>query len=141
MARAKRKPKRKTKATPTVRAPHALLLDIEDELQDLIAALGFLPELRLMSSTMRDIIDPPRAHRLPTSADRLGQCALRLFNQRLDKHLDSAAKAFISQAKAVMPTDLAEAADMIPAAVQWRLYRLAALIRLLKDQEANARQI
>lgn len=133
MARAKRKRKRKTKATPTVRTPHALLLDIEDELQDLIAALGFLPELRLMSSTMRDIIDPPRAHRLPTSADRLGQCALRFFNQRLDKHLDSAAKAFISQVNAVMPTDLAEAADLIPAAVQWRLYRLAALIRLLKD--------
>ncbi len=142
MARAKRKPNRKTKSTPTVCAPHALLLDIEDELQDLITALGFLPELRMMSSTMRDIIEPPRADRVPSSADRLGECALTLFNQRLDKHLDSAGKRFVNkQSGMVSPTDLAEAAEMIPAAVQWRLYRMAALIRLLKEEEANARPI
>ncbi len=125
--------KRKAKSEPTVRVPCSLLLDIEDELIDLTGALGCLSELRMMSSTMRDIIEPPKADRVPTSADRLGQCALRLFGKRLDKHLDSAAKAFIRQADAVIPTDLAEAAEMIPAAVQWRLYRLAALIRLLKD--------
>ena len=130
--RAKQKPKKRRKSTPMVRVPRGLLLDIEDELNDLTGALGCLSELRMMSSTMRDIIEPPRADRVPTSADRLGQCALRLFHQRLDKHLDSAAKAFIRQADAVMPIDLAEAAEMIPAAVQWRLYRLAALIRLLK---------
>ena len=134
MARAKRKAEHKRKSTPTVRVLRVLLLDIEDELNDLTGALGCLPELRMMSSTMRDIIDPPRADRVPTSADRLGQCALRLFDQRLDKHLDSAAKAFIRQADAVMPIDLAEAAEMIPAAVQWRLYRLAALIRLAKAE-------
>ena len=88
------KAKRKRKSTPTVRVPSGLLLDIEDELNDLTGALGCLSELRMMSSTMRDIIDPPKADRVPTSADRLGQCALRLFDQRLDKHLDSAAKAF-----------------------------------------------
>ncbi len=136
MAKAKRKakpkPKRKSKSTQTVRAPHGLLLDIEDEISDLIAALKYLPELRMLSSTMRDIVDPPRAHRLPSSADRLGQCALTFFDQRLDKHLDSAAKTLIGQVDAVMPIDLAEAAEMIPVAVQWRLYRLAALIRLLK---------
>ncbi len=141
MARAKRKAKHKRKSTPTVRVPCGLLLDIEDELIDLTGALGCLSELRMMSSTMRDIIEPPRADRVPTSADRIGQCALRLFGERLDKHLDSAARAFIRQADAVIPTDLAEAAEMIPAAVQWRLYRLAALIRLLKDEEAKARQI
>ncbi len=134
MARAKRKAKRKRKSTPTVRVPRSFLLHIEDELNDLTGALGCLGELRMMSSTMRDIIDPPKADRVPTSADRLGQCALRLFDQRLDKHLDSAAKAFIRQAHAVMPIDLAEAAEMIPAAVQWRLYRLAALIRLAKAE-------
>ena len=90
---------------------------------------------------MRDIIEPPKADRVPTSADRIGQCALKLFGKRLDKHLDSAAKAFIRQADWVIPIDLAEAAQMIPAAVQWRLYRLAALIRLLKEKEAKARQI
>ncbi len=140
MARAKRKAKHKRRSTPTVRVPRSLLLDIEDEIHDLTGALGCLPQLRMMSSTMRDIIEPPRADRVPTSSDRLGQCALRLFNQRLDKHLDSAGKAFVRQADAVMPIDLAEAAEMIAAAVQWRLYRLAALIRLLKEQEAKARQ-
>ena len=141
MAKAKRKARQKRKSTPTVRVLRSLLLDIEDELNDLTGALGCLPELRMMSSTMRDIIDPPKADRVPTSADRIGQCAMRLFDQRLDKHLDSAAKACIRQAHAVMPIDLAEAAEMIPAAVQWRLYRLAALIRLLKEEEAKARQI
>ena len=140
MARAKRKAKHKRKSTATVRVPRSLLVHIEDELNDLTGALGCLSELRMMSSTMRDIIDPPRADRVPSSADRLGQCALRLFNQRLDKHLDSAGKAFIRQADAVIPIDLAEAAEMIPTAVQWRLYRLAALIRLLKEKEAKARQ-
>ncbi len=140
MARAKRKAKHKRKSTPTVRVPRALLLDIEDELQDLTGALGCLGELRMMSSTMGDIIDPPRADRVPTSADRLGQCALTLFNKRLDKHLDSAGKAFIRHADAMMPTDLAEAAEMISTAVRWRLYRLAALIRLLKEQEPKAPQ-
>ena len=134
MAKAKRKAKRKRKSTPTVRVPCGWLLDIEDEINDLTGALGCLSELRMMSSTMRDIIEPPRADRVPTSADRIGQCALRLFGKRLDKHLDSAAKGFISQADWVIPTDLAEAAQMIPAAVQWRLYRLAALIRLLKAE-------
>ncbi len=133
VAKAKRKAKkRKSKSTLTVRAVRASLLDIEDEVNDLIAALGFLPELRMMSSTMRDIIDPPRAHRLPSSSDRLGECALRLFGQRLDKHLDSAAKAFIGRADGIMAIELAEAAELIPVAVQWRLYRLAALVRLLK---------
>ena len=133
MAKAKQKPKkRKTKSTVTVRTLLSLLLDIEDEINDLIATLGFLPELRMLSTTMRDIIDPPGAHRLTSSADRLGQCALRLFGQRLDTHLNSTAKAFIRQADGVMPIDLAEAAEMIPVAVQWRLYRLAALIRLLR---------
>ena len=138
MARAKQKPKHRAKnrrkSTPTVRVPCGLLLDIEDELIDLTGALGCLSELRMMSSTMRDVIEPPRADRVPTSADRIGQCALRLFGKRLDKHLDPAAKAFISQADWVIPIDLAEAAQMIPAAVQWRLYRLAALIRLLKAE-------
>ena len=141
MARAKRKAKRKRNSTPTVRVPRLVLLHIEDEINDLTGALGCLGELRMMSLTMRDIIDPPRADRAPTSADRLGQCALSLFGQRLDKHLDSAGKAFIRDADVVMPIDLAEAAEMIPAAVQWRLYRLAALIRLLKKQEPKARQI
>ena len=134
MARANRKAKHKRKSTPMVRVPRGLLLDIEDELNDLTGALGCLSELRMMSSTMRDVIEPPRADRVPTNADRIGQCALRFFGQRLDKHLDSAAKAFIRQADRVIPTDLAEAAQMIPAAVQWRLYRLAALIRLLKAE-------
>ena len=126
----------KRKSTPTVRVPCGLLLDIEDELNDLTGALGCLSELRMMSSTMRDVIEPPRADRVPTSADRIGQCALRFFGKRLDKHLDPAGKAFINnQSGMVSPIDLAEAAEMIPAAVQWRLYRLAALIRLLKEQE------
>ena len=125
----------KRKSTPTVRVPCSLLLNIEDEINDLTGALGCLSELRMMSSTMRNIIDPPRADRVPTSADRIGQCALRFFGERLDKYLDSAAKAFIRQADSVIPIDLAEAAEMIPAAVQWRLYRLAALLRLLKDQQ------
>ncbi len=133
MARAKRKAKHKRKSTPTVHVPCGLLLDIEDEINDLTGALECLSDLRMMSSTMRDIIEPPRADRIPTSADRLGQCALRHFGQRLDKHLDSAGKAFVNeQSGMVCPTDLAEAAEMIPAAVQWRLYRLAALIRLAK---------
>ncbi len=124
-----------------MRVPRSLLVHIEDEINDLTGALGCLGELRMMSSTMRDIIEPPRADRVPTSADRLGQCALGLFNQRLDKHLDSAGKRFVNkQSGMVNPTDLAEAAEMIPAAVQWRLYRLAALIRLLKEQEAKARR-
>lgn len=127
--------KRKAKSTPTVRVPCGLLLDIEDELIDLTGALGCLSELRMMSSTMRDVIEPPRADRVPTSADRLGQCALRLFGKRLDKHLDSAGEGFVNkQSGMVSPTDLAEAAEMIPSAVQWRLYRLAALIRLLKGE-------
>ena len=125
----------KRKAEPTVPVPPELLLDIEDELNDLTGALGCLSELRMMSSTMRDIIEPPRADRVPTSADRIGECALRFFGQRLDKHLDSAAKAFVNkQSGMVSPIDLAEAAEMIPAAVQWRLYRVAALIRLLKAE-------
>lgn len=127
--------KTKRKSGPTVRVPCGLLLDIEDELNDLTGALGCLSELRMMSSTMRDIIEPPRADRIPTSADRLGQCAKRFFGQRLDKHLDSAGNAFVNnQSGMVSPTDLAEAAEMIPAAVQWRLYRLQALIRLLKAE-------
>ena len=135
MARAKRNAKRKRKSTPTVRVPSGLLLDIEDELNDLTGALGCLSELRMMSSTMRDVIEPPRADRVPTSADRIGQCALKLFGKRLDKHLDSAGKGFVNrQSGMVSPIDLAEAAEMIPAAVQWRLYRLQALIRLLKAE-------
>ena len=145
MARAKRKAKKKAKhtrkSTLTVHVLRSLLLDIEDELIDLTGALGCLSELRMMSSTMGDIIEPPRADRVPTSADRIGECARKLFNQRLDKHLGSAGKAFIKRSGMVNPTDLAEAAQMIPAAVQWRLYRLEALLRLLKEQEAKARQI
>ena len=132
MVKARRK--RLQKSTPTVRVPSGLLLDIEDELNDLTGALGCLSELRMMSSTMRDVIEPPRADRVPTSADRIGQCALRFFGQRLDKHVTAAGKAFIRQAGSVMPIDLAEAAQMIPDAVQWRLYRIAALLRLLKAE-------
>ncbi len=135
MAKAKRKAKHKRKSTPTVRVPCGLLLDIEDELNDLTAALGCLPELRMMSSTMRDVIEPPRTDRVPTSADRIGECAKRFFGQRLDKHLDSAGKGFVNrQSGMVSPIDLAEAAEMIPEAVRWRLYRLAALLRLLKAE-------
>ncbi len=129
------KAKRKTKSTPTVRVPRGLLLDIEDELNDLTGALGCLSELRMMSSTMGDIIEPPRADRVPTSADRIGRCALKLFGRRLDRHLDSAGQGFVNkQSGMVNPIDLAEAAEMIPAAVQWRLYRIAALLRLLKAE-------
>ena len=85
---------------------------------------------------MRDVIEPPRADRIPLSADRIGQCALKLFGKRLDKHLDSAGKRFVNkQSGMVCPTDLAEAAEMISSAVQWRLYRVAALIRLAKDRQ------
>ena len=141
MARVKRKAKHKRKSTPTSPVPHSLMLDIEDELNDLTGALGCLSELRMMSSTMRDIIEPPRADRMPMSADRIGECARELFNQRLDKHLSQAGKSFVNkQSGMVSPTDLAEAAEMIPAAVQWRLYRMAALIRLLKEEEVKPRQ-
>ena len=89
-----------------------------------------------------EVSEPPRADRVPWSADRLGQCALRVFGKRLDKQLDSAGKGFVNkQSGMVSPTDLAEAAEMIPAAVQWRLHRLAALIRLLREEEAKARPI
>ena len=33
----------------------------------------------------------------------------------------------------VCPTEMADMVDMIPMAVQWRLYRLEALIVLLKE--------
>ncbi len=133
-AKPKKPKKRKSKSTLTVWAIRASLLDVEDEINDLIAALRYLPELRILSTTMRDIIDPPRGDEASTSADRLGQCALRRCGQRLDTHLDSAAKAFIRQADEVIAIELAEAAELIPVAVQWRLHRLAALIRLLRAE-------
>ena len=135
---AKTKPRKKTsskrtrRATPTVRVPCSLLLDLEDELGNLAAALDCLPELRMMARAMHDVVDPPGRHRWPGSADRIGTCARELFNQRLDRYLTPAGKAFVHRADVVMARDLAETAEMIPAAVQWRLHRLEALIRLLK---------
>ena len=95
MAKTKTKRKTKSKSTPTVRVPCSALLDIVDEINDLTAALGCLPELRMMSSTMRGIIQPPDKDRVPSSADGLGQCALKLFDKRLDKYLCAAGNAFI----------------------------------------------
>ena len=135
MAKTKKKRKKRTESTPTVRVPCSALLDIVDEINDLTAALGCLPELRMMSSTMRDIIQPPNEDRVPSSADGLGQCALKLFDKRLDKYLCAAGNAFIKRADMVCPTEMADMVDMIPDAVRWRLYRLEALIVLLKEEK------
>ena len=118
-----------------VRVPCSALLDIKDEINDLTEALGCLPELRMMSSTMRDIIQPPDKDRVPSSADGLGQCALKLFDKRLDKYLCPAGNAFIKRSNMVCPTEMADMVDMIPDAVRWRLYRLEALIELLREEK------
>lgn len=126
----KSKANRTERATPAVRVPRSALLVVEDELDDLAAVLNLLPELRMTARVMRDILSPPRGH-LSGSADRIGEAARELSNQRLERYLTLAGKSFVQRSDIPTPTDLAEAAEMITGAVQWRLYRLAAVIRLL----------
>ncbi len=94
----------------------------------------------MTARVIRDIAQPPGRHRSPGPADRIGTCASELFNQRLDKHLTPAGKAFAALADMATPTDLAETAEMLTTVVQWRLYRLGALIRLAKADAQNSRQ-
>ncbi len=120
--------------------PRSLLLVLEDELDDLTTLLDFLPELHMTARVIRDIAEPPGIRRSPGTADRIGKCASELFNQRVDEHLTPAGKAFAVLADRATPTDLAETAEMLTAVVQWRLYRLGALVRLAKADARNSRQ-
>ncbi len=145
MAKAKRKagskttskPKRRrVKRTRSVRVPRSLLLDLEDELGTLAAAFEGLPELRMLARAAHNIVEPPSDHQVPANADRIGACARELFKQPLDRHMTPAGTAFVNRADVAMATDLAEAAEMIPSTVQWRLHRLEALIRLLQAEQS-----
>lgn len=114
-----------------VQVPRSALLVLEDELEDLAALLDLLPELRMTARVMRDILTPPRGS-ARGSADRVGEFAGELFNQRLEGHLTAAAKSYMQRADTMTPADLNEAVEGIRGAVQCRLYRLAAAIRLLQ---------
>ncbi len=114
----------------SIRVPVRVMLDVQDELTDLAAALGCLTEIRSILRVMGEVVEPAEASRDKPSADRIGTAAAELFEESLDEYLTDAAWTLHRQANAEVLVDLAGAPDTITTCVQLRLYRLHALLRM-----------
>lgn len=152
MAKAKQ-PKKKTQTkTKTKRRPSMtwtvqewllmkrIWMTIQDEVADLASALDCVPVLRTMADVMLEIQHlpaQPQGSTLPDwgrSNDRIGRAALRHFGVSLNEHLSQLGKQLVEHAYHPA-TDMHDAIDDIAEAVRWRLYRLEALIGLLKEEK------
>ena len=146
---AKKKTQNKTKTkrrpSPTWTVQEWLLakriwMTIQDEVVDLAVVLKCVPLLRKMGDVMLDVQHLPaqsRGSTLPDwgrSNDRIGRAALRHFGVSLQKHLSEPGKHLAEHAYDPA-TDMHDAIDDMTEAVRWRLYRLEALIGLLKEQK------
>ncbi len=114
----------------SIRVPLRVMLDVQDELTDLAAALGCLMEIRSLLRVMGEVVEPAEALGDKPSADRIGTAAAELFEGSLDEYLTDAAWTLHRQTNAEVLVDLASAPDTITTCVQLRLYRLHALLRL-----------
>ncbi len=114
----------------SIRVPLRVMLDVQDELTDLAAALGCLMEIRSLLRVMGEVVEPAEASGGKPSADRIGTAAAELFDGSLDEYLTDAAWTLHRQANAEVLVDLAGAPDTITTCVQLRLYRLHALLRM-----------
>ncbi len=114
----------------SIRVPLRLMLDVQDELTDLAAALGCLTKVRSLLRVMGEVVEPAEASGGKPSADRIGTAAAELFEGSLDEYLTDAAWSLHRQANAEVLVDLASAPDTITSCVQLRLYRLHALLRM-----------
>ena len=114
----------------SIRVPLRVMLDVQDELTDLAAALGCLMEIRSLLRVMGEVVEPAEASGGKPSADRIGTAAAELFKESLDEYLIDAAWALHRQTNAEVLVDLASAPDTITTCVQLRLYRLHALLRM-----------
>ena len=114
----------------SIRVPLRVMLDVQDELTDLAAALGCLMEVRSLLRVMGEVVEPAEASGGKPSADRIGSAAAELFGESLDEYLTDAAWVLRRQTNAEVLVDLASAPDTITTCVQLRLYRLHALLRM-----------
>ncbi len=114
----------------SIRVPLRVMLDVQDELTDLAAALGCLTGVRSLLRVMGEVVEPAEASDRRPSADRVGVAAAELFEGSLDEYLTDAAWTLHRQTNAEVLVDLASAPDTITTCVQLRLYRLQALLRM-----------
>ena len=63
------------------------MLDVQDELTDLAAALGGLTEIRSLLRVMGEVVGPAEASGGKPSADRIGTAAVELFEESLDEYV------------------------------------------------------
>ncbi len=114
----------------SIRVPFRVMLDVQDELSDLAAALGCLMEIRSLLRVIGEVVEPAEASGGKPSADRIGTAAAELFEGSLDEYLTDAAWTLHRQTNAEVLVDLAGAPETITTCVQLRLYRLQALLRM-----------
>lgn len=153
MARTKRKKKTKNKrrTSTTWTAEDRLLMrrilqTVKEDVADLAAVLNCVPLLRKMGDVMHDIQHSPPS---PSASDRssrygsndaIGRAALRYFGVSLNERLSRPGQQLVEDT-CDLAWDISRAIDDITEAVRWRLYRLEALIRLLKEVRPKARRI
>ncbi len=106
------------------------MLDVQDELTDLAAALGCLTAIRSLLRVMGEVVEPAEPSGDKPSADRIGTAAAELFEGSLDEYLTDAAWVLHRQTNVEVLVDLASAPETITTCVQLRLYRLHALLRM-----------
>ena len=147
-----KKPKQSKKKTKTKRRPSMtwtvqewllmkrIWMTIQDEVVELAAVLECVPVLRTTADVMLDVQHlpaQPQGSTLPDwgrSNDRIGRAALRHFGVSLHEHLSEPGKHLAEHAYDPA-TDMHDAIDDMTEAVRWRLYRLEALIGLLKEEK------
>lgn len=113
-----------------------ILMTVRDEIFDLVAVLSCLPLLRQMADVMHDIQHSPSTPERPSSYgsnDRIGRDALENYGVSLDEQLSQPGMELVEHTSD-LTTDMHDAIDEIIEAVRWRLYRLEALIKLMKDE-------
>ncbi len=139
----KTKTTRRTSTTWTVQdwlLMKRIWMTIQDEVVDLAAVLNSVPVLRKMGDIMHDVQHVPPSPQTSTPSDmgrlndQVGQAALRHFGVSRNEQLSPSGKELVEHAYDPA-TDMHDAIDDIAEAVRWRLYRLEALIGLLKDEK------
>ena len=145
--RSKTKTKTRTKRRPSTTwtvqdwlLMKRIWMTIQDEVVDLAAVLNSVPVLRKMGDIMHDVQHVPASPQTSTPSDmgrlndQVGQAALRHFGVSLNEQLSQPGKQLVEDSLD-LAWDLHRANDYITEAVRWRLYRLEALIGLLKEQK------
>ena len=119
-----------------------ILKAVKDEIADLAEVLKTLPVLREMNDVVQDIYrsssTPLESRRsnlyVHLDNDPVGWTALRHFDVLLHDRLSQPGKEFAKET--FYPTrNIDDAIGAIIRAVRWRLYRLEALIEVMKKQK------